>query len=281
MYKQYNEFLVQLESLREIFLSSDELLDDIKTLLKDHNQTYILEAIEKLEKKNHVKVYFASENVIFKILKLIGYKLSLSKPNIAGFYDPSTNTINILIDRYYVKDKSIYELEEHDFITLKDTFVHELVHYVAANNSLKFKAAFSNYWQKFYNTFADIIDFQRRYLHKQIDFISLFNMEVTKNYTITKLINAYFRVTPKNEDKQINPLVNTLYLALKHIGETNALLGIQPIIAETYMEAFNIKNFKLWYMFYQELYAPSEVICILSENDKFQLNILRKCNALI
>jgi hypothetical protein len=275
-----NTIALETSLLKSIFTSNNEYLVSLKEQLKQNKFETSLEIINKLEVMDKIDIILASNNFILRILKLLGYKFNISKPHIAGYFDPSRNKITILLDIYYYKDKDVFNLSEHDLETLNNTIIHEFVHYVSYNNPIKFEAEFNKYWHKFYTTLADIVDKKRNYLNDEINYKLLYYMEKTFNYSIENIIKAYFKEELNlKEAETFNPSVYYLYLFLVSL-KTNVYYNvqlIQHIIAETYKKAFNIIEFKFWYLFYQELIVPSEIICVLSETKKYQKEIVKKC----
>jgi hypothetical protein len=276
-----NTIALETSLLRSIFTSNNEYLVSLKEQLKQNKFETSLEIINKLEVMDKIDIILASNNFIMRILKLLGYKFNLSKPHIAGYFDPSRNNITILLDIYYYKDKDVFNLSENDLEALNNTIIHEFVHYVASNKPKKFETEFDKFWNKFYTTLADIVDESREYLNDEINYKLLFYMEKKFDYDLKNILKAYFK-RPINlkEAKLFNPHVFYLYVFLVSLNSILSQIHVQRIqyiLAETYKKAFGISEFKFWYLFYQELFVPSEVICVLSESDKYQKEIVKKC----
>jgi hypothetical protein len=276
-----NTIALEASLLRSIFTSNNEYLNSIKEQLKQNNYKTALEIIEKLEAIDKIEIVLASSNFIIRVLKLLGYKLKLITPHIGGYFDPSRNKITILLDLYYYKNKDVFNLSDYDLEILNITIIHEFVHYVASNKPKKFETGFDKFWNKFYTTLADIVDESREYLNDEINYKLLFYMEKNFDYDLRNILKSYFR-QPINlkEVKLFNPSVFYLYVFLVNLNSFLSQIHVQRIqyiLAETYKRAFGIAEFKFWYLFYQELFVPSEIICVLSETDKYQKEIVKKC----
>ncbi len=280
----FRNIQVETSLLKSLFTSSEEYLSSIKEQLEKAKFSDALQIINKLEAENRIEVIMASSNFITRIFKLLGYTFAITKPHVAGYFDPSTNKITILLDLYYYKNKDVFNLSEQDLFILSNTIIHEFVHYASYNNSSQFAQKFDNYWQKFYSALADIVDKEREYLLDQINYKKLYEMETRASYTIDNILSCYFKPNVKiKEAETFKPSVFYLYTFLMHlhIRENSLYNLIQHIIVETYKKAFGITEFHFWYLFYQELIIPSEIICVLSETKKYQNTIVRSCLVIV
>ena len=282
-----------------LWSDSEKLISELIDLLKDEGYTFEAKVIAKLNKKNRIKVYLLDESLLFRLIKrlLIIFKV-YSLPPYVAFYNFETKTIHLILNILYFEKgiKSFSQLQQykkhlHDFIKF---FWHELVHYLFDNKYHAFVNLFYPYWLRFYSVFADVIDNNRIVLRDKIDIRQLLILErkaknqILKKATISKeIIMAYLHcyfdpakltTIDKTEFQKLGNAYN-LYEYIRQStwiinSENEHLLELQFALHITYKLAFNLRHLEPTFHG-QEIYAPDEVIAMLTVSDKYS-EIIRK-----
>jgi hypothetical protein len=229
----------------------------------------IYPSIEKMVNSDLITPCYLSKN----LYRLFKHKMTGGQnKTIMGFYYLHNKKVYVLIDN----NINIFGSASNDLIV--STTMHECMHLCAGRFRSKFISLFKPVLKKFYeNAFTGIFKLKSPMnTEKIINFIMRFENSTPK--VINKELSNYFRLLEK-EMKDITSLnekefrkVLTDYIVSIKISMTSfpvfvkvyrKYLHIFGPLHKSYEQTFGKRN--KYTTVFQELYAPSEVICVLSE----------------
>jgi len=229
----------------------------------------IYDNIESMIDKNLIVPCYLSKN-LFKLFK---HKItSGSNKSIMGFYYLHDKRVYVLIDN----NMNIFGSASNDLLV--STTMHECMHLFAGRHRSKFLSIFKPVLKKFYeNVFTDIFKLKSPMnTEKIIDFIIKFENDTPK--VINKELSNYFRLLEKEmaditslSEKEFRKVLTDYIVSIKismtsfpvFVKVYRKYVHIFAPLHGAYEKTFGKRN--KYTSVFQELYSPSEVICVLSE----------------
>lgn len=229
----------------------------------------IYSSIEKMVNNGLITPCYLSKN----LYRLFKHKMTGGdKKATMGFYFLNDKKVYVLIDN----NINAFGTASNDLIV--STTMHECMHLCAGRFRSKFLPLFKPVLKKFYeNAFTGIFKLNSPLnTEKIINFIVRFENDTPK--VINKELSAYFRLLEK-EMKDITSLneKNFRKVLTDYIVSIKISMASFPVFAKVYRnyvhvfgplhnsyeQTFGKRN--IYTTVFQELYSPSEVICVLSE----------------
>lgn len=278
--------------------TSPQLKEDTYNILKNEPQTAPIS--DKLKKyiDNQVLIptrynkslirHLLFRTKVFFIDDLLGITSpqTFEKRSIAGFYDPSSNKIYLLLDN----NINLLNFSYNDKIS--QLVVHEFSHYLSKNRSKEYFSLFENELVLFYSYFSTTYFELNTKYNKQIIDISKQILEFAKNTELgglksittvkqfrelvyDKYINLYRQFKPYSKltetkfESHLDLLAEYIFLAnvntLVMAKNFKKYMYIFTTILKTYVKGLDANYEKIKdTLFFQEFLIPSEIICIAS-----------------
>jgi hypothetical protein len=275
-----NELAIDI-SLKKVAEYNDHPLYTSSTLTKkfidaikigNRSKPYANDYIRLVEKKKLIPCYYTK--VFLRVFELEIKDLPSEAKHIVGFYLPEEKKICILIDH----KENIITQKYADF--LAETTIHELTHMFSSEYPKQFISLFGETLLKFYVPYFTKVFKLKGDITKETKNIINFMynyFELTRMYSTRKLYEIIFenfsKITELNTDDFENLLLKYCNVVMMyiHYGMMDMLKSrskysdILDPIKDVYKSEFNniVPSIHI-----QELFIPSEVICILSESDK-------------
>jgi hypothetical protein len=274
-------------------LSSSAAKDLVDNLVAEQNNTYLSKIYNHLIDNNILVITYDRDLISRTITYFLG--LIVRGPMVLGFHSPEDKKIYLLLDNNYIVSK---HTNQHINKRIIQTLIHETVHYFATVKPKEFCKQFDTIIQRFFKLVFSNIDPRLEYYkiadsyydllynsRKQIFTKSYYQtwFDTFINYGSDEVLNAF--VKDSQYDKAFNymikhpvylKIVATLYVAN---GKREAIP--YSFFADMYNAYVKLTGQLTINLYYQELFYPDEVICVLSEADKKRDNILQKLLHLI
>lgn len=275
-------------------------LDDISALTSDtfaekyvrnalQDEHTLLEIFDIMRAKDKVVVTYDVPLSILRILMYLGSFIGInvvvrklaSEPGIIlGYFHPRTNKIFLLIDSNLELSNNI---NRDVSLMLKEVFVHELVHYTAHNYPRKFCAKWDPVLKKFFKAVFQPLDPKLKKFRIPSTYYSNIKTSTEALRTgsdrllLKNAIETHTHVQVKN--KNINQVISAMMsdddyrrFVMTILKPENQQENLYPYLFNAYKQITGEPIYHT--LFFQELYVADEVICVLSQTNKFRSNVL-------
>lgn len=260
--------------------SSDRLKKSYAKAMEKQSKTKAIgKHIAKMVEKKQINPCWLNRSV----LGLLKHKFAtdINKKAIAAFYYPPSHKIFILIDN------SLSFLTYTSNIYLANVTLHESMHMAANKMKMGFLSHFRTELTLYYSAlFSSIFQIEGEDISKEAQKIYTFlfkESELKRGINLTPFLKKYYQTLDESFrkykqsqdidqfDKQLRDYITFLTIYLK--GDTSPLLSAIPhyrpvfrSMYSAYERGLGAKGIQT--LCIQELFVPSEVICIYSEITK-------------
>jgi len=257
------------------FYTSDKLKQNfLKAMAKSSRAKPIVPVLEKLISKNEFIPCYLTDKISKFLLR--------KRPEEFKYY--AGLTVGKYIFVFVDNDTNIFGFSSNEELSI--TTVHELIHKASnkfpkgfyqlfKNDLIEF---YTNYWSTLFNVPKK--DLSSKEVNEIVSFV-FFNIEKKGQATNKNLTTYYYMLYNMLKDKtslhevQLKKLVTDYIVLIKIVFKAmssgsssliqKACMSMRHIIKPcytTYSNIFSVKPTKIKELYYQELYAPSEVISL-------------------
>jgi hypothetical protein len=251
------------------FYTDDVLKEKFRLLLKQKGGPMTKELLVSFVDSNHLVPIINNKPGIIRRFIM---KLRNEKPDTPFFGIAMRGIAYVIFDRQITKDTEIVE-----------TALHELVHVSAMRNQKAFIRINDSFYERFYSYYYKELFEAKGYDKKYLtDFINQLNTKRWSNDTYDRILYSAFRDYSELPEESfesriflVKRIINTFLRNSSRYPYYNHALAL---IRKTYRKLF--KNMDYTAGVGQELFAPDEIIAILSTINPSHPNVVKSLKLL-